>query len=73
MPNKVEELGILEFMHQYEVQLYQDPKQIISPSLRKTSTLRSPSKEWYYWCAKKDENQLFLIKEEYPEGAVFIY
>ena len=72
MPNKVEELGILEFMHQYEVQLYQDPKQIISPSLR------GKSKKWEYWphWSKNyftKEKELFLIKEEYPEGAVFIY
>ena len=65
--NKVEELGIFEFMDQYELQLYQDPKQIISPSFR------GKSKKWEYWLTTKKEKELFLIKEEYIEGTVFFY
>ena len=63
--NKVEELGIFKFMAQYELQLYQDPKKIISPPISRKS------KKWEYWPVWSEE--LFVIKEEYFEDTVFLY
>lgn len=60
---KIEELGIFEFMHQYELELYQDPKQIVCSS--------SAFKQMTFGFFK--EKDLFVIKEEYPGDVVFLY
>jgi len=61
--DKIEELGVLEFMHQYELQLYQDPKKIVCSS--------SAFKQMTFGFFK--EKDLFVIKEEYPGDVVFLY
>jgi hypothetical protein len=60
--DQIHDLGVLEFMHQYELQLYQDPKQIVCSS---------PNFETMNCTPKK--NDLFVIKEEYPGDVVFLY
>jgi len=60
---KIEELGLLEFMHQYQLELYQDPKQIVCSS--------SAFKQMTFGFFK--EKDLFVIKEEYPGDVVFLY
>ena len=60
--DKINDLGIFEFMHQYELKLYQDPKQVVCSS---------PNFELMKCTPKKDD--LFIIKEEYPGDVVFLY
>lgn len=59
---QIDDLGIFEFMHQYELQLYQDPKQIVCSSPNFGTMTCTP-----------DKNELFVIKEEYPGDVVFLY
>ena len=59
---KIDDLGIFEFMSQYELQLYQDPKQIVCSCVRFKRMTCTP-----------DKNELFVIKEEYPGDVVFLY
>ena len=60
---QIDDLGIFEFMSQYELQLYQDPKQIVCSS--------SGFKKITFGFFKK--NDIFVIKEEYPGDVVFLY
>ena len=59
---KIEELGLLEFMHQYQLKLYQDPKKIVCRFGIGERMSCTP-----------DKNELFVIKEEYPGDVVFLY